>query len=53
MADAVERLALGFQIGLRIVVGGVEADMAEPASDDGDVDARRHQMHRGRVPTMS
>jgi hypothetical protein len=42
--------ALRLQIGLGVVVGGVEADVPEPASDHRDVDAGRDQMYRRRVP---
>jgi predicted RNA methylase len=45
-----ERPSLGFEIGLGIVVGRVEADMPEPASDDGDIDARRDKVDSRRVP---
>ena len=38
-ADTFKRLALGLQICLGVVVGGVEADMPKPTSDHGDVDA--------------
>ncbi|UOA29798.1 hypothetical protein DSM107133_04560 (plasmid) [Pseudosulfitobacter sp. DSM 107133] len=43
-ADLFERLSLGFEIGLGVVVGRVETDMSQPASDDGDVDARRDEV---------
>ncbi len=49
-SDAFKRFALCFQIGLSVVVGGVEADVAKPASDHRDVDACRNQMHSGSVP---
>ena len=49
-SDAFKRFALCFQIGLSVVVGGVEADVAEPASDHCDVNAGRDQMYRGRMP---
>ena len=39
-AEAFEGFSFGLQIGLSIVVGGVEADMPEPASDHRDVDSR-------------
>jgi hypothetical protein len=32
------------------VVGGVEADVPEPASDHRDVDAGRDQMYHSRMP---
>ncbi len=48
--DLLQRLSLGFEIGLGIVVGRVEADVPEPAADDGDVDDRRDEMDGGRVP---
>ena len=44
LVHAFKRFALCFQIGLRVVVGGVEADVAEPASDHRDIDACRNQM---------
>src|SRR5258708_7658547 len=44
-----ERFSFGLQIGLRIVVGGVETDVPEPASDHRDVHARCDQMDRCRV----
>ena len=52
-SNAFERFALGLQIGLGIVVGGVEADVPEPASDHCDVHAGRprpdvRQSHAGR-----
>ena len=49
-ADLFERLSLGFEIGLSVVVGRVEADMPQPAADDGDVDARRDEVDGRRVP---
>jgi protein strawberry notch len=49
-SDTFKRFAFRFQIGLSVVVGGVEADVAEPASDHRDVDTCRNQMHSGSVP---
>ena len=49
-SDAFKRFALCLQIGLGIVVSGVEADVPEPASDHRDVDAGRDQMYRSRMP---
>ena len=49
-ADLFERLSLGFEIGLSVVVGRVEADMPQPAADDGDVAARRDEVDGRRVP---
>jgi hypothetical protein len=43
-SNAFKRFALGLQIGLGIV-GGVEADVSEPASDHRDVNAGRDQMY--------
>ncbi|GLO79872.1 hypothetical protein MACH23_32930 [Sulfitobacter pontiacus] len=48
-ADPFERLSLGFEVGLGVVVCRVEADMSQPASDDGDVDTRRDEMDGRRV----
>ena len=48
-SDAFKRFALCFQIGLSVVVDGVEADVAEPASDHCDLNAGRDQMYRGRM----
>src|SRR6516164_5114623 len=48
-SDALQRLALCFEIGLGVVVRRVEADVSEPAADDGDVDARRDEMDGGRM----
>ena len=39
-ADALQRISFRFEIGLRVVIRRVEADVPEPAADDGDVDAR-------------
>ena len=49
-SDAFKRFALGLQIGLRVMVGGIEADMSKPASDHCDVDPSRDQMYGSRVP---
>ena len=35
-ADALKDLSLGFEIGPGVVVRRVEADVSEPAADDGD-----------------
>jgi hypothetical protein len=48
--NAFKRFAFGLQIGLGIVVGGVEADVPEPASDHCDVHAGRDQMYGSRMP---
>jgi hypothetical protein len=48
--DLFQRFSLGFEIGLGVVVGCVEADMPEPTADDGDVDACRDKVNGGRVP---
>jgi hypothetical protein len=39
-ADALQRLSFRFESGQRVAVRRVEADVPEPAADDGDVDAR-------------
>src|SRR5260370_42628954 len=49
-SDAFKRFALGLQISLGIVVGSVEADVSEPASDHRDVNAGSDQMYGSRVP---
>jgi hypothetical protein len=49
-SNAFKRFALGFQVGLRIVVGGVEADVPEPASYHRDIDPCRDQMYGSSVP---
>ena len=48
--DLFQGFPLRFQIGPGIVVGRVEADMTEPASDDRNVDAGRDEVHGGGVP---
>jgi hypothetical protein len=49
LSDAFKRFALCLQIGLSVVVGGVEAEVAKPTSDHRDVDACRNQMHSDSV----
>ncbi len=49
-AHLLQRLSLGFEIGLGVVVGRVEADMPQPAADYGDVDARRDEVDGRRMP---
>src|SRR6266542_5850696 len=48
-ADLFQGPSLRFQIGLRVVVSGVEAHVAKPAADDRDIDARRDKVHSGGV----
>lgn len=48
--DLLQSLPLRFQVGPGIVVGRVEAHVAEPASNDCNVDARRDEVHGGGVP---
>lgn len=47
--DLFQRLSLCFQIGFRVVIGGVEAHMPKPTADDRDVYARRYKMDGGGV----
>lgn len=47
--EASERAPLERQIGLDVEVRGRGALVAEPQSDDGEIDASLEQMHRGRV----
>lgn len=47
--DLFQSLSLRFQIGPRVVIGGVEAHMTKPAADDGNVDTRRDEVYSGRV----
>ena len=49
-SDLFQGFPLRFQIGPGIVIGRVEAHMAELASNDGNVDARRDEVHGGGVP---
>lgn len=49
-SDAFKRFALCLQIRLRVVIGGVEADMPESASNQSDVDAGRDKMYRDASP---
>jgi len=48
-----EGFPLCLQIGLGIVVGGIQLRMPQPASNDRDIDAGRDEMDGGRVATMS
>ena len=48
--DLLQGFPLRSEIGPGIVIGRVEAHMAEPASDDRNVDARRDEVHGGGVP---
>ena len=48
--DLLQGFPFRFQIGPGIVVGRVEADMAEPASNDRNVDAGGDEVHGGGVP---
>jgi hypothetical protein len=47
-----EGFALCLQIGLSIVVGGIQLRMTQPASNDGDIHARCDEMDGGRVPAI-
>ena len=49
-SDLFQGLPLRFQIGPGIVVGRVEADVAEPTADDGDIDPGGNEVDGGRVP---
>jgi hypothetical protein len=48
-----ERLLFGFEIGLDVHVGGVQAFMAQPKSNHCDFDSGLKKVHRRGVPTMS
>lgn len=50
MIEPLERRSLGVQIGLGVVIGRIEADMPQPASDHSDIHARSYQVDSGRVP---
>ena len=43
--DLFQGLSLRFKIGPGIVVGRVEAHVAEPTADDCNIDARRYEVH--------
>ena len=47
--ESIQRFAFGLQIGLGIVIGGVETDVSEPRLDHSDVDASGDEMHSGRM----
>jgi hypothetical protein len=51
--DLLQRLSLRFQVGLRIVVGRIEARVTQPASNHRNVNARRHQMDASWTLTIS
>jgi hypothetical protein len=48
-----EGFPLCLQIGLSIVVGGIQLRMTQPASNDRDIDSGRDEMDGGRVPAIS
>ena len=49
IVDALECGLLHGEVGFDVLVGGGRVLVAEPEGNDGDVDSRLEQMHRGRV----